>query len=338
MQTRGFRSQTQAENFEAAARLHRRGGPLSPACGARSKTGRTCTQVPISGSVRCLRHAGPDAARVHRQNQLAGLRTGRVSPPEFARAEARRARNRLVEGWKRNPSLPGQTIDLGPNEGRFQAALGALGVDPGTALPALADWLRWRFQRMQLDRSDDVAWTRAVLTNLPRRMADAERLMMWVRAGDLDRRTKAGRALKAALLAGGLEHAVARGLAVTPAPDVAPTGVGLSGSPVRPWKARAAGGRSNRSKPDAYKVKVVRVRKQAGPGRPRKVPDGPEAVVDLMAFAWTCGPEVRAMMGQCPDDPARMDLLRTLRDFQRDPNDPAARNRWIGLVMQLGKA
>ena len=333
----GFKSETQRENFLEAARLHRRGGPLSIACGARSKTGRTCTQVPITGSLRCLRHAGPDAARVHRQNQLAGLRTGRVSPAEFARAETRRARNRLVEGWKRNPSLPGQTIDLGPNEGRFQAALGALGVAPGTALPALMDWLRWRFQRLQLDRPNDAAWTRAVLTDLPRRMADAERLMVWVRAGDLDRRTKAGRALKAALLAGGLGHAAARGLAVVAAHDVAPAGVGLSGSPVRPWKARAPSGVGNRSKPDAYKVKVVRARKQAGPGRPRKVPDGPEAVADLMAFAWTCGPEVRAMMDQCPDDPARLTLLWTLRDFQRDPNDPATRNRWVGLVMQLGR-
>lgn len=81
---------------------------------------------------------------------------------------------------------------------------------------------------------------------------------------------------------------------------------------------------------------MVRVRKQAGPERPRKVPDGPEAVADLMAFAWTCGPEVRAMMDQCADDPARLDLLPTLRDYQRDPNDPAARNRWMALVMQLG--
>lgn len=286
MQIKGFRNLAQAENFEAAARLYRRGGPLSSTCGARSKTGRSCTQVPISGSARCLRHAGPEAARVHRQNQLAGLRTGRVSPAEFARAEGRRARNRFVHGWTRNPSLQGQTIDLGPNEGRFQAALSALGVIPGTALPALLDLLRWRFQRLQLDRPNDGAWTRAVLTDLPRRMADAERLMVWVRAGDLDRRTKAGRALKAALLAGGLEHAVARGLAGVAAPDVAPAGVGLSGSPVRPWKARAPSGAGNRAKPNAYKVKVVRVRKQAGPGRPRRVPDGPEAVPDLMAFAW----------------------------------------------------
>ena len=266
----GFKSASQRENFLEASALHQRGGPLAATCGARCKTGRTCTQVPITGSVRCLRHAGPDAAPVHRQNQLAGLRTGRVSPAEFARAEARRARNRLVHGWTRNPSLPGQTIDLGQHEARFQTALGALGVDPGTVLPALADWLRWRFQRLQIDRPSDGAWTRAALADLPRRKADAERLLVWVRAGDLDRRTKAGRALKAALLAGGLDHALARGLAVTPLPD-APAGVGLSGSPVRPWKARAAGGLSNRSKPDAYKVKVVRVRKQAGPGRPRKV-------------------------------------------------------------------
>lgn len=328
----GFKSESQRNNFFEAATLHRRGGLLSPSCGARSKTGQTCTQVPVMGSVRCLRHAGPDAARAHRQNQLAGLQTGRVSPAEFARAEARRARNRLTDGWKRNPSLPEQTIDLGPNEDRFRAALGALGVDPGRALPAVLDWLRWRFQRLQVDRPNETAWLKVVQTDLRLRTAEAERQMIWVRAGNLDRRTKAGRALKAAMRSG-VGHTAPDGSDVWPQ-----AASGALGAPVRPWVARPARDSAKRRLPDRYKVKAVRAPKRPGPGRPRKAVDDEDEIRGLLNYARTCGPEVRAMMGRCPTEGAALDLLRTLREFHQNPNGPVARNRWMGLVMALPRA
>lgn len=339
----GFKSETQRENFLEAARLHRRGGPLATQCGAKLRTGRVCTQLPLVGGLRCLRHAGPDAARAHRERQLFGLQTGRVSPAEFARAEARRARNGLVEGWKRNPSLPGRTIDLGLHEAAFVAGAAALGLDVGTLLPALSDWLRWRFRRYQLDRRDDAKWARVVQSDLRVRQGAADRAMVWVRAGNLDRRTKAGRALKAALQSGGLERAVALGLAPETALErrhealAEPAGVALSGTPVRPWMARQASAATKRAMPDRYRVPALKIEKRAGTGRPRKNPRSEDEARDLMDFARTCGPEVRNMLDRCPDDPARLDLLRTLRAFHQNPNDPAARNRWVGLVMRLGR-
>lgn len=162
----GVRSAAHSERFHAAAKLVRRGGPLAAVCGARTRSGSACTQEPLAGGVRCLRHGGPKAAAAHRERQLAGLRTGRVTPELFARAEARRARNRLLDLWKRNPSVPGITIDLGADEGRFQDALDAYGVRSGTDLPAVMDWLRWRFRRCMIDRADAAAWTRAVRDGL----------------------------------------------------------------------------------------------------------------------------------------------------------------------------
>ncbi len=172
--------------------------------------GTVCTQVPISeGKGRCQRHCGPDATRAHRETQLRQMQTGKTSPEDFARAEARRARNRLTNGWKKNPSLPGQTIDLDGSEGTFLDAVRALGADVDTLLPAVRDWLAWRYQRTQLDRTADGAWTRTVRVDLPKRIADADAAMVWVRLGNLDKRTKQGRAMKAALRAGGEARAAA---------------------------------------------------------------------------------------------------------------------------------
>lgn len=157
MQNSGVHSAAHADRFHAAARLVQRGGPLAAVCGARTRSGAGCKQEPLAGGVRCLRHGGPKAAAAHRERQLAGLRTGRVTPEVFARAEARRARNRLLDLWKRNPSAPGTTLDLGADEGRFQDALVAYGVGSGADLPAVTDWLRWRFRRCLIDRADAAA-------------------------------------------------------------------------------------------------------------------------------------------------------------------------------------
>ncbi len=94
-----------------------------------------------------------------------------MSAEEWNRAEARRAANRLGDQWKKKPWLPGSTIDLGAHESAFRDALGAVGVD--TLPPAVADWLRWCYRRMQIDRQNEEAWHKALTQDLPRRVADA---------------------------------------------------------------------------------------------------------------------------------------------------------------------
>ncbi len=118
----------QEQKFREANALVRRGGPQAKMCGARMRTGAPCAQPPIrAGKGRCLRHAGPKAAIEHRAAQLRAFKTGKISAEEWNRAEARRAANRLGRQWKKDPWVPGSTIDLGAHEGPFQGALD--GVD-----------------------------------------------------------------------------------------------------------------------------------------------------------------------------------------------------------------
>lgn len=77
----GFKSASQRENFQAAARLHQRGGPLAAQCGAQVRSGGVCGLPPLEGGARCLRHGGPAAAHTYRERQRAGLKTGRAPLP-----------------------------------------------------------------------------------------------------------------------------------------------------------------------------------------------------------------------------------------------------------------
>jgi hypothetical protein len=151
----GFKSDLQRERFFEGQALYRRGGLLSPTYGARTKTGVACTQVRMDGEKRCRRHGGPDAARRFRVRQLAGLRTGRVDPDTWQRAEARRAIHRQEWAWRKDPRLPGQTIDLGRDEDAFLADTRAQGVAVDALYPAVADWLRWRWRRYVKDRPNE---------------------------------------------------------------------------------------------------------------------------------------------------------------------------------------
>ncbi|MBZ9917110.1 hypothetical protein LB517_01420 [Mesorhizobium sp. BR1-1-12] len=122
--------------------------------------------------MRCLRHAGPHAARAFRERQIRDVARGSLSPAEFAAHEARRAANRLHDNWKKNPWLPGSTIDLGQYETTFQEESGpAHRYEP--LAPAIADWLRWKYRRLQLDRSRDAEWLRVLRDELPRRVQEA---------------------------------------------------------------------------------------------------------------------------------------------------------------------
>lgn len=342
----GFKSANQAENFHAAARLHRRGGPLAPMCGARTRTGAACTQLPLEGGARCLKHAGPDAARRFREGQLEGLRTGRVSPDVFARAEAKRARNALLDHWKKNPSLPGKTIDLGADERHFWDAASALGVEVDRLLPAVRDWLAWRWRRTQADRRNDAAWGRVVQIDLPRRVADAEKRMIWVRLGNLDKRTKAGRALKAALRTGGPDYAASLAADVGSVDMDADVTAGgrpadadrLTRLPVRPWTARPADMTGKRTLPDRAKApKRAAEAKSATMGRPRVKPlaDGGVELAALAETLRTAGPAVAQMVAACVSDVDRLALVRALQAVRNTPDDLAAQARWAQWVRLL---
>lgn len=167
----GFYSSEQEANFKAANVLHRRGGQAETVCGARTRAGGHCRGKPIIGSKRCLKHAGPHAARAFRERQLLDLARGKISLEEFSKYEARRAANRLRDQWKKNPWLPGTTIQLGEYEQAFIDESGlAHGSEP--VAPALLDWLRWRYRRLQIDRKRDAEWIQVLRIEFPRRVRD----------------------------------------------------------------------------------------------------------------------------------------------------------------------
>jgi hypothetical protein len=199
MQTILLQSDADLQRFTRRTFLFRRGGPLARNCGVLTRTGKPCGKPPLRGSNHCLRHGGPDAARRFRELQRAALRTGSVTPKQWERAEAKRASAALQHAWLKNPKLSGKTIELNKNEEAFSASASALGVDLTALYPAVADWLRWRYQRRMIDRPDEVAWRSLVRDELPRQIARAEAAIVWLSLGEggRDRRTRPARALKA---------------------------------------------------------------------------------------------------------------------------------------------
>ncbi|TGR84564.1 hypothetical protein EN866_33175 [Mesorhizobium sp. M2D.F.Ca.ET.223.01.1.1] len=165
----GFYTEQQEANFRVANVQHRRGGAAEVVCGARTRTGGHCGQKPLAESRRCLRHAGPHAARAFRERQIRDLAKGKITPAEFAAHEARRAANRLRDNWKKNPWLVGSTIDLGEHEWSFQQESG-LAHRHEPISPAVMDWLRWKYRRLQLDRKRDAEWVRVLRDEFPRRV------------------------------------------------------------------------------------------------------------------------------------------------------------------------
>ncbi len=337
----GFKNDLQRERFFEVQALYRRGGPLSPTCGARTKMGVACTQVRMDGEKRCRRHGGPGAARRFRERQKAGLTTGSVSPDEWARAEAKRARNAVTRAWKRDPRLPGQTIDLEADEDTFRADARALGVDADALYPALADALRWAWQRYIKDRQDDARWQSAVRQELPRRQAAADEAIVRRDLWSGDWRTKAGRAIKAALRAGGLVRAQAVAAGFRQGAEAAqglvnggrpvPVKTALTDAAVKPWTARPVDVAWKRRLPD--RVKPLKVAKVPGrPGRPRKRPVTQDEIETLAGVLWRAGAQAQAMFEDMPDDEARLGFLRDLNAVIAAPNDARAQRRWQGWV------
>jgi len=122
--------------------------------------------------MRCLRHAGPKAARAYRQRQFDDMQAGKISYAEFARSEGKRAANRLRDQWKKDPWVHGRTIDLLEHEMAFQGELLHWNGSRRLA-PAVLDWLRWKFRRLQIDRAQNEAWALLLRDELPRRVRDA---------------------------------------------------------------------------------------------------------------------------------------------------------------------
>lgn len=141
--------------FEDGRSRTRRGGCEAANCGARTRGGGPCRQAPLKGHLRCLRHAGPKAAREFRERQVEAVRRGKLAWSEFQRHEERRARNRLRDAWKKAPWLPGSTIDLGAEEHEFADDVKHWIGDLATLPPAVLDRLRWKFRRLAGNSSRD---------------------------------------------------------------------------------------------------------------------------------------------------------------------------------------
>jgi hypothetical protein len=343
----GFRSEEHRAKFIAGIRANARGGPLARICGAQLKSGAHCTDVCLSGEQRCRKHCGPDAARRFRERQLADYQRGSVSPDVWNRAEERRARNQLNYAWRKDPHLPGQTIDLGSDEMTFRHAVLTLGTDTDVLCPAVGDWLRWRWQRTQSDRTDGAAWLQAVRDELPRKSAAAAAAAALADLGVKDWRTKKGRAVKAALRAEGIQGAQAELKAPGGVERVSEALAGgtkrpgqLTMSVVRPWSGATAADAWKRRLPDASKPKVQTARpclpKQMG--RPRQGEVSAEELASLMDVLWKAGPEVRRMFSVIASDQEQVAFLQDLRACVRAPEDVKARTRWIAWATAIRHA
>ncbi|MCB1466925.1 MAG: hypothetical protein KDK08_07235 [Rhizobiaceae bacterium] len=301
----GFYSEEQKRHFAAARALHQQGAPLERTCGAWTRSGRLCRNIPIDGTKRCLRHAGPHAARAYRERQHDAFKAGKISAAEWAKAEAKRARNRIHDRWKRNPWLPGSTIDLGEHEAAFQATAGVARRGSSEPVPpAVLDWLRWRYRRLQLDRRRDAEWLRTVREELPRRLS-----------------------------------------AAGPAPhcDVLPSATVEGASPVdaaakaASWVAEPLAPFSKRSRPDRPRAAAKeRVRSLRGRGRPRsRVREiSEDEQTALATFVYNYRDTLTPLFERCRLD-ERMQIVEALRAFVANPGDRGTRDRWMHVFMTL---
>ena len=70
-------------------------------------------------------------------------------------------------------------------------------------------------------------------------------------------------------------------------------------------------------------------------GRPRRAVIDPVEVKALIALLHRSGPEVQRMFAGCAQGDEQMQFLAALRDFHNDPDDPAARGRWLTWAQRL---
>ncbi|WP_058279027.1 MULTISPECIES: hypothetical protein [Ruegeria] len=215
-----------------------------------------------------------------------------MSAEEWNRAEARRAANRLGDQWKKNPWLSGSTIDLGEHECAFRDALGGLDVE--TLPPAVADWLRWRYRRRQIDRKNCVAWQKALTQDLPRRVADAGPRPV----------NGCGRNAK---------------------PNMRPRTWRVD--------TLERGSASKRTLPDNPKAPRVQRGKGCGRrGRPRTQPASENEQAELSRVYRENAAVLEPIMAGVAEEKKQLAVLRTLRDYLARPTDAEACKRWLTLV------
>jgi len=167
----GYLSKAHQARFEAGREKYRPGGELAARCGANTNSGKVCTRHPVAdGNGRCIQHCGQIVARQYRQRQYDKFTKGQVSSAVWFKAEQKRAVNRLREKWKKDPWVPGCTIDLDEHEEAFRQTLKQ---DPDMLPAAVADWLRWRYRRLQIDRNSDAGWAKVLREDLPVRISAA---------------------------------------------------------------------------------------------------------------------------------------------------------------------
>jgi len=308
----GFHSDEHPQRFLRASLATRFGGAGRQICGARSRAGGVCTRVPIrEGKGRCLKHAGPHAARLHRERQRQDFLAGKISADEWRRAEARRAANRLGELWKKNPWAPGRTIDLGHAEGALRDELSERGLDVDAIAPAVADWLRWKYRRLVLDarRAGRAGsrWEAVLADELPHRVRKAGTRPLGLCDG-----------------AGG------------------PQGRDAMSGPLAPgcalWRADGVqDAASKRFRPDRPKAPpVVRTKGYGRRGRPRTGPADDDEMAALMALYRDHMAVLAPMLERCPTDAHRVMVLRALRDHLNVPQDRTAHVRWQDAVRLYG--
>lgn len=154
----GLNSEQQRANFIAASRRFwfSRGGDYRR-CGALTKAGGSCQRVAIRDAERCPVHA-------RRSRPLDQSQQGQpLTVQEIAKRVRRQATNRLRAAWRRDPWMPGATIAFGADiEHGFREALAYAGQDADAMPPSAADWARWKYRLLVLDRDLPDAWATAL--------------------------------------------------------------------------------------------------------------------------------------------------------------------------------
>lgn len=166
----GFHDEAHRVAFLEAAAKTRFGAAGAPICGARTRTGGVCRDRPLVGELRCLKHAGPHAARRYHARLREALGRGEIDYAIWAAREQRRLLNQLRERWRRDPWTPGATVDLGTFEEKFRADLALGGINAGALSPATLDRARWRWRRLRQDRRRHMEWETFLRDDLPERI------------------------------------------------------------------------------------------------------------------------------------------------------------------------
>jgi hypothetical protein len=170
----GLNSETQRAKFLAAARRHYFGyGSALRTCGATTRAGSPCRRVALRGEDRCPVHTGREHASERRVRLLERQARRDATPEQAARAARRFAANRMRRLWRRDPWVPGSTIDLGEAEDAMRSALRAAGQPLRLIPPMVLDWLRWRWRRAFLDGRQEPRIWGAALRRTPERMSAA---------------------------------------------------------------------------------------------------------------------------------------------------------------------